>query len=49
MGTIHLVFSLIAMVLGGTTLSLSKGTRWHRTWGHGYVWAMAGVVGREVA
>jgi uncharacterized membrane protein len=23
---------------------LSKGTRWHRTWGHAYVMSMAGVV-----
>ena len=26
-------------------LGLPKGTRWHRTWGHGYVWCMVGVVG----
>ena len=25
-------------------LLLPKGTRWHRTWGHGYFWSMAGLV-----
>lgn len=43
-GTVHLVFSLLAIALGALVLMLPKGTRWHRTWGHGYAWAMAGVV-----
>jgi len=43
-GTVHFVFSLLAILLGAIVMVLPKGTRWHRTWGHGYVWAMLGVV-----
>ncbi len=43
-GTAHLVFSLLAIVFGGITLALPKGTRWHRTLGHGYVWCMLGLI-----
>lgn len=48
-GTIHLVFSLLAVLLGAVVLLLPKGTRWHRTWGHGYVWCMVGVVATSFA
>lgn len=43
-GTVHLVFSLLAVIFGAVTLLLPKGTRWHRTWGHGYVWCMLGLI-----
>lgn len=43
-GTVHFTFSLLAVALGAVVLLLDKGTRWHRTWGHGYAWSMAGVV-----
>ncbi len=49
MGTIHLAVSLLALVLGAVVLRLPKGTRWHRTWGHGYVWGMVGVVATSFA
>ncbi len=48
-GTFHLLFSLLALALGAVVLLLPKGTRWHRTWGQGYVWAMVGVVGTSFA
>lgn len=48
-GTVHLTFSLLAIVLGAVTLLMPKGHRWHRTWGHGYVWSMAGVVATSFA
>ncbi|MEZ4424276.1 MAG: DUF2306 domain-containing protein [Gemmatimonadota bacterium] len=48
-GTVHLVFSLLALVLGAVVLRIPKGTRWHRTWGHGYVWCMIGVIGTSFA
>lgn len=43
-GTVHFVFSLLAIATGAVVLRLPKGTRWHRTWGHGYMWSMAGLV-----
>lgn len=43
-GTVHLVFSLLAVLFGAIVLRLPKGTRWHRTWGQGYCWMMIGVV-----
>ena len=49
MGSIHFIFSLVAIVAGAAVLGLSKGTRWHRTLGHAYVWAMVGVVGTSFA
>ena len=48
-GAFHLIFSLAAVVLGAVVLGLPKGTRWHRTWGHGYAYAMVGVVGTSFA
>ena len=44
LGAVHLIFSLVAIVAGAVVFMLGKGTRWHRTWGHAYVWAMVGVV-----
>lgn len=48
-GAVHFTFSLLAIVLGAVTLRLRKGDRWHRTWGHGYVWSMLGVVATSFA
>jgi uncharacterized membrane protein len=48
-GIFHLTFSLLAVGFGGIVVFLGKGTRWHRTWGHAYVWSMAGVVGTSFA
>jgi len=48
-GTLHFAFSMLAVALGAVVLRLPKGTRWHRTWGHGYAWCMAGVVGTAFA
>lgn len=43
-GTVHFTASLLALLAGAIVLRLPKGTRWHRTWGHAYVWGMVGVV-----
>ncbi len=43
-GAVHLIFSLVAVLAGAVVLMLDKGTRWHRSWGHAYTWAMVGVV-----
>lgn len=43
-GIVHLVFSLAAVGFGAVVMGIPKGTRWHRTWGHGYLWSMVGVV-----
>jgi uncharacterized membrane protein len=48
-GTLHLTFSLLALLMGAIVLRLPKGTRWHRTWGHGYAWSMVGVVATSFA
>lgn len=48
-GSIHLIFSLLAIAFGALVLRLPKGTRWHRTWGHGYAWSMLGVVATSFA
>jgi uncharacterized membrane protein len=48
-GTFHLIFNLGAVLLGAVVMWLPKGTRWHRAWGHGYFWCMAGVVGTSFA
>lgn len=44
LGAIHFTFSLLAVGFGAVVLLLAKGTRWHRTLGHGYFWCMIGVV-----
>ena len=48
-GAFHLVFSLLAVLFGALVTMLPKGTRWHRTWGHGYVWCMTGVVATSLS
>ncbi len=48
-GAVHFTFSLLAILLGAVTLLLPKGTRWHRTWGHGYAWSMLGLVATSLA
>ncbi len=48
-GIFHLIFSLGAVLFGAVVLLLPKGTRWHRTWGHGYFWCMVGVVSTSFA
>lgn len=49
LGVVHFVFSLLAIALGAIVMLLPKGTRWHRTWGHGYFWCMIGVVATALA
>jgi uncharacterized membrane protein len=44
LGTVHTVFALLAMAAGAAVCLLPKGTRWHRTLGHVYATAMAGLV-----
>jgi uncharacterized membrane protein len=44
MGTVHFIASLVGLLAGAIVLLLPKGTRWHRTCGHAYVWGMVGVV-----
>lgn len=44
LGLLHVIFSLVAIAFGAVVIFLPKGTRWHRSVGHGYVWAMVGVV-----
>ena len=48
-GAVHFTSSLVAIVLGAVVLLLPKGTRWHRTWGHGYAWSMVAVVATSFA
>lgn len=43
-GAVHFVASLVAILAGAVVLMLPKGTRWHRTWGHAYVWSILLVV-----
>ena len=43
-GAVHFTASLAALLAGAVVLLLPKGTRWHRTWGHAYVWSFALVV-----
>lgn len=43
-GWVHFVFCLVAIGAGAVVVLRPKGTRWHRTWGHLYVWSMLGVV-----
>lgn len=43
-GTLHLLTAFAAIGCGAVVLRLPKGTRWHRTWGHAYVWSMVGIV-----
>lgn len=42
-GTVHLVFALVAMSAGLMVVLMQKGTRLHRTLGHIYVTSMLGV------
>lgn len=44
LGAVHTVFAFLALLFGAVVLRLPKGTRWHRTWGHAYVFSMAGLV-----
>jgi uncharacterized membrane protein len=48
-GLMHLVFSFVAIGVGGWVVLISKGTRWHRTLGHAYVWALIGVIATALA
>jgi uncharacterized membrane protein len=43
LGTVHLVFALVALAAGAGVLRLPKGTRWHRTLGHLYLGGMVGL------
>ena len=44
LGQVHTVFSLIAIVAGAIVFLKTKGTRWHRTFGHIYFTAMTGMI-----
>lgn len=44
MGLVHVIFAGVAMAAGGVVFGLPKGTRWHRTLGHVYATATAGLV-----
>ncbi len=48
-GVIHLATSFAAIVTGGWVVWIPKGTRWHRTIGHAYVWSMVGVLASAFA
>ncbi len=43
-GSVHFTSSLVAVLAGAVVLLQPKGTRWHRTWGHAYAWAIVIVV-----
>ena len=44
LGAVHTAFAFIAIAAGAVVLMMQKGTRWHRTWGHVYVTALAASV-----
>jgi len=44
LGTVHMIFSLIAIGAGAAVVMNAKGTRWHRTLGHIYATSMVGVI-----
>ena len=44
LGQVHTVFSLIGVFAGGVVFLMTKGTRWHRTFGHIYFTAMTGMI-----
>jgi len=48
-GLMHLVFSFVAIGVGGWVVLLPKGTRWHRTLGHAYAWALIGLIATAFA
>ncbi len=43
LGSIHMVFGILALLAGTAVLLVSKGTRWHRTLGHIYLTSMVGL------
>ena len=43
LGWVHLIFALIALVVGAVVIFIRKGTRWHRTLGHVYLTCMIAV------
>ncbi len=44
LGWVHFLACLVALAAGAVVILLPKGTRWHRTVGHLYVWSMAVVL-----
>ncbi|MDE0807034.1 MAG: DUF2306 domain-containing protein [Longimicrobiales bacterium] len=44
LGQVHTAFSLIGVFAGGIVFLMTKGTRWHRTFGHIYFTAMTGMI-----
>lgn len=44
LGQVHTAFSLIGVFAGGVVFLMTKGTRWHRTFGHIYFTAMTGMI-----
>jgi uncharacterized membrane protein len=43
LGSVHLIFSLVAIAAGSAVLLTPKGTRWHRTLGHVYATTILGT------
>lgn len=48
-GTVHVVFALVAIAAGAVVFRLPKGTRWHRTVGHVYATSMIGLIATAFA
>lgn len=44
LGWVHFLACIVALAAGAVVVLIPKGTRWHRTWGHLYVWSMAVVL-----
>ena len=44
LGVVHVTFSLIALGAGAVVVMNTKGTRWHRTFGHIYATSMVGLI-----
>lgn len=40
LGWVHTTFGLVALFASGIVISIRKGTRWHRTFGHFYLTSM---------
>ena len=43
LGWVHMTFGLVALLAGGVVISIRKGTRWHRTFGHFYLSSMVAL------
>lgn len=43
LGWVHVVFGLVALLVGSVVVLARKGTRWHRTLGHVFLTSMVGL------